>query len=123
LIHPPSSRKISALLSFGKASVISNLAVSKDQIAAFCRRWSVNELALFGSVLRADFSPESDVDVLVSFKPEAKIRFADLMQMEEELGAIFGRKVDLGTRRSVEEDANYLRRRAILGSAEVVYAE
>ena len=103
--------------------MISNVAISPREIEAFCQRWNVSELALFGSVLRADFRSDSDVDVLVTFKPDAKVRFADLMQMEQELGAIFGRKVDLGTRKSVEQDPNYLRRREILNSAQVIYAE
>ena len=103
--------------------MIAHVPVSQAEIAAFCQRWNVSELALFGSVLRADFRSDSDVDVLVTFKPDAKVRFADLMQMEQELGAIFGRKVDLGTRKSVEQDPNYLRRREILNSAQVIYAE
>jgi predicted nucleotidyltransferase len=104
-------------------AMIANLAISQTDIKAFCRRWKVRELALFGSVLRADFGDTSDVDVLVTFKPDAKIRFGDLLQMEAELATIFGRRVDLGTRRSVEEDPNYLRRREILGSSQVIYAE
>lgn len=103
--------------------MLANLAISQADIAAFCQRWNVSELALFGSVLRADFNDESDVDVLMTLKPGVSLRLSDLMQMEQELAAILGRKVDLGTRRSVEEDPNYLRRREILGSAQVIYAE
>lgn len=103
--------------------MIGNIAIAEDQLADFCQRWGVSELALFGSILREDFTPESDVDLLVSFKPGVTIHFRDLLHMEEELSALFGRKVDLGTRRSVEADPNYLRRRAILGSAQVIYAE
>lgn len=103
--------------------MVSNIAIPQDEVEAFCRRWNVSELALFGSVLRDDFSADSDVDALVTFKPGAPVKLADLMRMEQEMGAIFGRKVDLGTRKSVEDDPNYLRRRAILESAQVVYAE
>lgn len=103
--------------------MISNLAIAPHEIEVFCQRWNVSELALFGSVLREDFRPDSDVDVLATFKPETKIRFADLLRMEQELGAIFGRTVDLGTRKSVEQDPNYLRRREILDSLQVIYAE
>ncbi|MBZ0276100.1 MAG: nucleotidyltransferase family protein [Anaerolineae bacterium] len=92
------------------------------EIAAFCRTWAVREFALFGSVLRDDFTPESDIDVLVTFQPGHRIRFADLMVMEEQLTRLFGRRVDLGTRHSVESDENYLRRKAILDSVEVIYA-
>ena len=101
--------------------MISNIAIPHDEIASFCERRGISELALFGSVLRADFSPESDIDVLVTFKPGVKPTIADLTQMENELKVIFGRNVDLGTRHSVEEDANYLRRKAILDSTQVVY--
>ncbi len=100
-----------------------NIAIAEHELAAFCRRWGVSELALFGSVLRDDFTRESDIDVLVSFRPGAAIHFRDLLRMETELTALFGRKVDLGTRRSVEADPNYLRRQAILGSTKVIYSD
>ncbi|HOQ97870.1 MAG TPA: nucleotidyltransferase family protein [Anaerolineae bacterium] len=95
------------------------VAVPRDKIAAFCRRWQITELALFGSVLREDFGPESDVDVLVTFAPGAPWSLLDLVDMAEELKALFGRDVDL-----VEESAlrNPFRRRAILSTKEVVYA-
>lgn len=92
-------------------------------LAAFCRRWRIAELALFGSVLRDDFGPESDIDVLVSFLPEAEHGFFELLDMEEELGQLLGRKVDLVDRRAVERSRNYIRRRAVLESAETIYAE
>jgi predicted nucleotidyltransferase len=64
-------------------------------LESLCRKWKVLELALFGSVLREDFSPESDVDVLVTFDPEATWSLWDLMRMREELESLLGRKVDL----------------------------
>jgi len=87
-------------------------------LAEFCRRWKVTELALFGSVLRDDFGPGSDVDVLVSFAPDAGWNLFDLVEMQEELKAIFGREVDL-----VERDGlrNPFRRRSILSNMEIVY--
>ena len=93
-----------------------------DTIGAFCKRWQVTELALFGSVLRDDFGPESDVDVLVEFEEEARHTLFDMVHMEEELQEIFGRQVDLLTRRGVENSRNYIRRKAILNSARVIYA-
>jgi predicted nucleotidyltransferase len=69
-----------------------DLQIPEDQIADFCRRWKISEFALFGSVLREDFRPESDIDVLVSFAPDAAWRFYDLMDMKEELEALFGRR-------------------------------
>jgi uncharacterized protein len=88
-------------------------------LESLCRKWQVRELALFGSVLREDFSPESDVDVLVMFDPEAAWSLWDLIRMREELESLLGRKVDL-----VEKEAirNPFRRRRILDSHQVVYA-
>ena len=96
--------------------------VADEAIAEFCRKWRIAELALFGSVLRDDFGPESDVDVLVRFEKPVRWDLFDIMHMEGELAAIFGRKVDLIDRAAVEESKNYIRRRAILGSARTVYA-
>lgn len=98
------------------------ISISKDELAAFCKRWQVTELALFGSVLRDDFGPESDVDVLVEFAPGRTPGLA-FVSMAEELSEIFGREVDVLTRSSVERSQNYIRRKAILNSAEVIYAE
>ena len=95
---------------------------NRDEIAAFCRRWQVVELALFGSALRDDFGPDSDIDLLVSFDPDARPTLFDVVRMQEELSRVLGRKVDLVTRRAVETSRNYIRRRVILGSAQVVYA-
>ncbi len=91
-------------------------------IAEFCRRWRISELALFGSVLREDFRPDSDIDLLVSFEPGARPSLSDLDEMETELAAIFGRKVDLVSRRAVEASENYIRRRQILSHLERIYA-
>ena len=93
-----------------------------EKLAGYCKRWHIKELALFGSVLRDDFGPESDIDVLVSFLPEAEHGLFDMVNMEEELGQLLGRKVDLVSRRAVEQSRNYIRRRAVLESAEVIYA-
>jgi predicted nucleotidyltransferase len=97
------------------------LDVSKEQIAAFCRKWNVTELSLFGSVLRDDFGPHSDIDVLVTFAPDVKIGVFGLMRMRDELTAMFGRKVDLVERRLIEQSNNYIRRKHILDTTEVVY--
>jgi uncharacterized protein len=96
--------------------------IDKDRIATFCRKWKITELALFGSVLRDDFRPDSDVDVLVSFAPDAQWSLVDHVGMEEELSELLCRKADLVTRRSVEASPNYIRREAILSSAERFYA-
>jgi hypothetical protein len=95
------------------------IEIRKDRISDFCRRWKVAELALFGSVLREDFSDQSDVDVLVTFASDAGWSLFDLVYMQEELEQIFARPVDL-----VEKDGlrNPFRRQAILSSREIIYA-
>lgn len=100
-----------------------NIEIPNEKIAEFCQRWKIQELALFGSVLREDFGLESDVDVMVTFAPEARRGLFDLVRMKNELKEIFGREVDLVTRRSIEASQNYIRRRAILSSAEIIHAE
>ncbi|MDP2974834.1 MAG: nucleotidyltransferase family protein [Anaerolineales bacterium] len=99
-----------------------HIVLPKEQIADFCRRWRIEELSIFGSALREDFRPDSDVDVLVRFSPEASWGLFDLMRMEEELKAIFGREVDLVERSAVEHSRNYVRRKAILNNLEPIYA-
>ena len=98
------------------------IEIPSDAIADLCNRWQVLELALFGSVLRDDFGPESDVDVLVRFDPGARHTLLDIVQMQDELSATLGRKADLIERTAVEQSPNYIRRRAILQSAETIYA-
>ena len=98
------------------------IMVPKDRIAAFCQKWKITELALFGSVLREDFRPDSDVDVLVTFSPDSDWGVEHLLDMKEELEALFGRAVDLGEKRLVEESRNYIRRKHILSPMEAVYA-
>ena len=97
------------------------IQISREQIAEFCRRWHIKEFALFGSALRDDFGPESDLDILVAFATEADWGLLDHLKMEEELAAIFNRKIDLFTKRAVEQSHNKLRRQEILRTAEVVY--
>jgi len=99
-----------------------NIEIPRKEIAEFCRRWCIEELSIFGSALREDFRPDSDVDVLVRFSPEASWGLFDLMRMEEELKAIFGREVDLVERSTVEHSRNYVRRKAILNNLEPIYA-
>jgi predicted nucleotidyltransferase len=98
------------------------IALPAEAIAKFCDRWQVTELALFGSVLRDDFGPGSDVDVMVQFHPEAHPTFRTLDQMEAELKQIFGRDIDSITRRGIETSRNYLRRHEIISSAQIIYA-
>jgi len=96
--------------------------ISSEQIADFCQRWMITEFGLFGSVLRDDFQPSSDVDVLVSFAPEARWSLFDLVEMENELSRLLKREVDLVEREAVVRSPNYIRRKNILQSAQVIYA-
>ena len=96
-----------------------NIEVPRERIEEFCRRWRVSELALFGSVLRDDFRPDSDVDVLVTFEPGARPSLDDWLDMEDELQAMFGRGVDLVEKARVE---NPFIRRHILHHHQVLYA-
>ena len=97
------------------------IALPMEDIAAFCRRWKISEFALLGSVLHDGFGPESDIDILVTFAPEAQ-PVPDRQAMREELAAIVGRPIDLMYRRVIERDSNYLLRKSILRSARVIYA-
>ena len=97
------------------------LPVDRERVGDFCRKWQIAELSLFGSVLRDDFGPESDVDVLVTFAPGSHRTMSDLAQMEEELQTLFGRAVDLVERSSVERSHNYIRRREVLRHIEKLY--
>jgi uncharacterized protein len=96
--------------------------ISSAQIADFCRRWGIGELALFGSVLRDDFGSESDVDVLYRMLPGRSYDFLGYFDMKDELEKMFGRPVDFVERKVIEESPNWVRRKAILSTAETIYA-
>jgi len=98
------------------------LGLPKKELANFCERWRVQELSAFGSVLRQDFSPKSDIDLLVSFSPDAHWTLFDMARMRAELNELLGRDVDLVSRRGIESSRNAIRREAILSSAQVIYA-
>jgi predicted nucleotidyltransferase len=98
---------------------MSRIPIDRKKIADFCHRWKISEFSLFGSVLREDFRPDSDVDVLVSFQPQAPWSLWDLIDMQQELEKLFGRPVEL-----VEKEAlrNPYRRHSILNGREIFYA-
>lgn len=99
------------------------LPIAMEKIADFCQRWRILRFSLFGSILTDRFGSDSDVDVLAEFAPDMKYTFRQLMQMQEELEAIFGRPVDLIDVKALQESPNYLRRRDILESAQLLYAQ
>jgi uncharacterized protein len=96
-----------------------NIQLPADKIAEFCKRNHIRRLALFGSALRDDFTPESDVDILVEFEPGHVPGFIKLAGMEIELGSVLGRKVDIRT----PEDLSPYFREEVVNSAEVQYAQ
>jgi len=92
--------------------------IPKSKIDDFCRRWHITQLGLFGSFLGNDFSRESDIDILVSFTPDSPWSLFDLVDMQDELAEIFGRKVDLVEREALR---NPFRLRDILKNLELIY--
>ena len=94
----------------------------EEEILAFCRKWQITELSIFGSALHPDFGPESDVDLLARFAPGAGWSVFDHARMEHELSQILHRPVDLVTRLAVDESPNRNRREEILRTAKLVYA-
>jgi uncharacterized protein len=101
---------------------VPRLEPPREQVAEFCRKWKVDELALFGSVLRDDFRPDSDVDVLLTFAPDAGISLFDYTDIQDELEAIFGRRVDVVSKRGILQGGNPFSQKEILGTARVIYA-
>ncbi|NOX56963.1 MAG: nucleotidyltransferase family protein [Planctomycetes bacterium] len=95
--------------------------ISSTQISDFCRRWKVRELALFGSTVRGDFRPDSDVDVLIAFDEGADWSLLDHVRMQRELQSLFGRSVDLISRRALDRSSNWLFRREVLTTARVIF--
>lgn len=106
-----------------KHQLYDRLQITPEQLADFCNQHHILEFSLFGSVLRDDFSPKSDIDVLVVFNPDLQYRISliDVVRMEYELEDLFGRKVDFVDKRSVESDYNWIRRKDILNTAQVIY--
>jgi predicted nucleotidyltransferase len=97
------------------------MTLPTNEIEEFCRRWRIRELSIFGSYLRDDFRPESDIDFLYTFVENPGWSLFDLVRMDEELAAITGRPVDLVDGETIENSENWIRRREILGTAEVIY--
>ncbi|MEO1669244.1 MAG: nucleotidyltransferase domain-containing protein [Cyanobacteria bacterium J06631_2] len=98
------------------------ITIPENDITKFCQRWKVEQFYLFGSVLRDDFTEDSDIDVMIQFFSDARIGW-DIVVMEEELEAIFNRPVDLTTKQGIEESDNWLRQSNILDSAKLIYEQ
>ena len=95
------------------------IEIPHKEIETFCKKWRVNELSIFGSALREDFGPQSDVDILVELQPDHGLSLYDWIDMIDELRTLFQREVDLVAKGGLR---NPFRRREILRTAEVVYA-
>jgi predicted nucleotidyltransferase len=93
-----------------------------DRIAELCHHWKIAQLSIFGSALRDDFRPDSDIDLLVRFKPDAEWSLLDQARMERELEELLGRKVDLVSHAAIEKSPNWIRRKEILESSRPIYA-
>lgn len=98
-----------------------NVTIHYDCVAEFCRANGIVRLAIFGSALREDFAPESEIDVLIEFEPGRTPGFG-FVSIATGLSGLFGRHVDVLTRSSVERSCNYIRRKSILETAETIYA-
>jgi len=94
----------------------------RDRLIDFCQRWQITELAVFGSILRDDFRPDSDIDLLVTFAPIAHWGLLSHVRMERELSQMLNRPVDLIEKAAIQESPNWLRRNEILQTAQTIYA-
>jgi len=103
-------------------NLVTNINLPMPQICEFCQHWQITEFALFGSVLREDFRPDSDIDCLINFIDNAPWSLLDIVQMNQELEHIFSRKVDLLTKPAIERSQNWIRRREILSTAKTIYS-
>ena len=99
--------------------MLTRIDIDRERIAAFCSKWRITELGLFGSVLREDFGPESDIDVLVTFSDDAPWSLLDIVTMRDELAGMLNRPVDIVEKKAL---VNPFRRRRILSSCEVIHA-
>jgi predicted nucleotidyltransferase len=99
------------------------LSATPEQLVTFCQQHHILEFSLFGSILRNDFRPDSDIDILIVFDPDARMHLSlmDLVGMEYQLEDLFGRKVDLVEKRSIVDGHNWIRRKNILNTAQVIY--
>jgi uncharacterized protein len=104
-------------------SEIKNIEKLTKEIQDFCDRSTIEEFYIFGSVLRDDFRFNSDIDVLVKFSANAKCGLMEIVRMQEDLEIIFGRKIDLLTKASIEESHNWIRRKEILSTVRLIYVK
>ncbi|MCP4702112.1 MAG: nucleotidyltransferase family protein [Gammaproteobacteria bacterium] len=98
------------------------MKLPRKMLTAFCQKRKIQELSLFGSALRDDFGPDSDIDLLVRFSPEAEWSLWDKVRMQQELAGLLARKVDLVSKNALEHSTNSVRKQHILNHTKVIYA-
>ncbi len=99
------------------------LGISTEEIARFCQRWNITEIALFGSVLSDRFHADSDIDILIRFAPNARQGLLTIAKIKHELEDSIGREVDIAVKESIENSENWIRRQEILKTAQVIYEQ
>lgn len=97
------------------------IPIDREQIEAFCKKHGIIEFALFGSVLRDDFGPQSDIDVMISLAPRDRFGLLQYGRLIFELSQLFGREVDVALRSEVERSPNPFRKREILSNYRTIY--
>lgn len=102
-------------------TLYNRLGITPTELAEFCENAQITELALFGSILREDFRPDSDIDILVTFAPACKIDLLEFVRLEYDLEDWLHREVDLVEKEAVKKDRNWLRRQEILNNYQVLY--
>lgn len=101
---------------------INELNIKGEQLEEVCKRFSIKELALFGSVLRDDFNKDSDIDLLYVFEDDVEYSLFDIVRIKEELQNLFNRPVDFVSRKAIERSRNIYKRKSILNNTKVIYA-
>lgn len=99
------------------------LGMSSNDLSTFCQRWGVRTMALFGSILRDDFTEESDIDILLTFAPDARQGLLTIAKIKHELETQLHRPVDIAIKESIETSDNWIRRREILTTAQTIYEQ
>ena len=100
---------------------IRNINIQEEQLREICKRYLIRELAIFGSTLREDFNDKSDIDLLIEFEPKSGITLFNIVDLKEEFEKLFGRDVDIVSKKAIQRSRNYLKRKAILENFKVIY--
>ena len=100
---------------------VKNIIIQDEKLKESCSNFSIKELSLFVSALRSDFNSDSDIDLLVEFKPDSGISLFDLVDLKKEFKKVFGREVDIVSKNAVKRSRNYFRKKGILENFKVIY--